>query len=121
MSFTKVIELAYSFKETLEHDKRVLNLLACDQAINRNQSLIQLVEAYQFAQRNYESVWQNFGDDSDLVKQARHHLHQIKTTVDTEPTVQTYLKAYAEVRHIYQHIQEEIFSPFKTHPLGCKT
>jgi cell fate (sporulation/competence/biofilm development) regulator YlbF (YheA/YmcA/DUF963 family) len=121
MSFTKVIEQAYSFKDILEKDERVLNLLQCDQAINKNQTLIQLVEAYQLAQRNYESVWQNFGDESDLVQQARHHLHQVKTSVDTEPSVQQYLKAYAEVRKIYQHIQEEIFLSFKSHPLGCKT
>lgn len=120
MSYIEVITLAQKLKATIESDSRVELLNHYDEQLNRNQTLLSLVESYQFAQKNYQSMWESFGDDSPHLLRARAELHQVKTQVDSHPLVRDYLKAYGQVRELYQIIQQKVFSPFKSHPPGCE-
>ena len=119
MSYAEVITLAQQLKETLEADSRVVLLTDLDQKLNQNQHLLMLTEQYQNAQKNYQSMWESYGDESPHLLRARSELHQVKILVDTNPLVRDYLKAYGQVREIYQTIQQKVFSPFKSHPPGC--
>jgi cell fate (sporulation/competence/biofilm development) regulator YlbF (YheA/YmcA/DUF963 family) len=119
MTYAEIISLALTLKEELEADDRVKRLNQLDAALNQDQSLIQLTEKYHQAQANYQAMWESYGDDSPHLLRARAELHQVKTQVDTNPLVRDYLKAYGQVREIYQRIQQTIFLPFKSHPPGC--
>jgi cell fate (sporulation/competence/biofilm development) regulator YlbF (YheA/YmcA/DUF963 family) len=119
MTYAEIITLSYTLKQLIENDERVVHLNALDQALNQNQSLIQLTETYQQAQANYQAMWESYGDDSPHLLKARATLHQVKTQVDSHPLVREYLQAYGKVRELYQSIQQKIFLPFKSHPPGC--
>jgi hypothetical protein len=119
MSYAELITLARDLKETLEQDQRVVLLNQLDHLLNQNQTLLALSETYQRAQANYQSMWESYGDESPHLLRARAELHQVKVQVDSHPLVRDYLKAYGQVREIYQTIQQKIFTPFKSHPPGC--
>ena len=119
MSYAEIIALAQALKETVEADERVRHLNTLDQQLNQHQTLLALSETYQRAQANYQAMWESYGDDSPHVLRARAELHQVKLQVDSHPLVRDYLKAYGQVRVLYQLIQEKIFAPFKSHPPGC--
>lgn len=119
MSYSEIIALAQALKDTLEADERVKDLMQLDSQLNQQQTLLALTETYQRAQANYQAMWESYGDESPYVLRARAELHQVKLQVDSHPLVKAYLKAYGQVRLIYQTIQEKIFAPFKSHPPGC--
>lgn len=119
MSYAELITLARELKEILEQEQKVVLLNQLDLLLTQNQPLLILSESYQRAQANYQSMWESYGDDSPHVLRARSELHQVKIQVDSHPLVRDYLKAYGQVREIYQLIQQKIFTPFKSHPPGC--
>ena len=120
MSYSDIIALAHAFKDSLEADPRVILLQTLDQQLQAQPSLLTLLDSYQLAQRNYQSMWEAYGDDSPHLVRARGELHVVKTQVDSHPAVLAYLKAYSEVRKLYQWIQTELFDAFKAPPKGCE-
>jgi cell fate (sporulation/competence/biofilm development) regulator YlbF (YheA/YmcA/DUF963 family) len=120
MSYSEIVTLAHTFKNFLEADERVVLLQSLDAQLQAQPSLLLLLDSYQLAQRNYQSMWDSYGDDSPHLTRARAELHVVKTKVDSHPAVVAYLKAYAEVRKLYHLIQTELFDPFKAPPKGCE-
>lgn len=117
--FQDIIALAYDLKTTLEQEPCVVRLESLNQALNKEQELLRLSEEFHALQLDYERLWELYGDEHPQLLSVQKKLHQLKLTIDTHPLVKTYLEAYRDVRHLYQRLQKDLFTPFHTPIKGC--
>lgn len=97
------VELSKKEKE-MEHDDGVLLL------------------AYHFdkAQQLYNDILKHFNMESMQAKEVQKQLYLAKKELDEHPLVQEYMRAYTQIRKMYEILQREIFDPFNAHSCDKK-
>ena len=106
----KVLSLTYQLKSALDNDPRVILLNKLEQEMNNNEEVMALSYRKDMALDRYNEMVKYFKDDSEEVVKARRLLAEAKKELESHPLVREYLSAYQQVRLLYEHINETLFS-----------
>ena len=106
--FIKASEL----KEKLNNDPRVVLLNQLEQEMNDSEEVMALAYQKDMASVAYSDILNHYSEDSEEAKSALKKLHEAKLKLDSHPLVKQYLKAYSDVRDLYNEINMVIFSDF---------
>lgn len=112
MSFMKeeIIQKAYSLKEELDKDERVVRLNQIEKELNENEEVMSLAYIKDMKADNYSEMVRLFKDGSPEANKARNELSIAKANLDSHPLVKEYISLYQEVRELYNEINKELFS-----------
>lgn len=110
-----IYNVAYSLKELLDNDERVILLDVLEKKMNENEEVMALAYQKDLAVNEYSGALNHFSSDSEEVKKAQHNLFVKKEALDNNPLVRDYLKAYSEVRDLYYQINEILFNNLSLH------
>ena len=106
----KILSLSYQLKTALENDERVVLLNKLEQKMSSNEEVMALSYRKDMALDRYNEMCKFFKDDSEEVIKARKLLAEAKKELESHPLVREYLSAYQQVRLLYEHINETLFS-----------
>lgn len=110
----ELINSLTKLKEAINNDPRLLKLNELDKRLNNDEEVMRLAYKKDMASVSYEDALKHFSKDSDEVRDAQKRLHEAKLELDNNELVKEYNLAYKEVRLMYEMINEELFSKFKT-------
>lgn len=110
-----IYNVAYSLKELLDNDERVILLDELEKKMNENEEVMALAYQKDLAVNEYSDALNHFSSDSEEVKKAQHNLFIKKEALDNHPLVRDYLKAYSEVRDLYYQVNEILFNNLSLH------
>jgi len=110
-----IYNAAYSLKELLDNDERVILLDDLEKKMNENEEVMALAYQKDLAVNDYSDALNHFSSDSEEVKKAQRNLFIKKEALDNHPLVRDYLKAYSEVRDLYYQINEILFNNLSLH------
>ena len=102
--------LAYSLKDLLSNDSRIVLLDELEKEMNENEEVMALAYQKDLAVNRYSDALNHFAQDSEEMKQFQHELFIKKEALDNHLLVRDYLKAYGEVRDLYFKLNEILFS-----------
>ncbi len=105
---------AECLKELLKKDERVIRLNELEKKMDNDNEVISLAYKKDMAAVKYSDALNHFSEESDEVKSALKELHETKLNLDKHPLVQEYLKAYKEVRELYEEINKILFANFNS-------
>ena len=71
--------------------------------------LINLAYQKDMACLKYSDALNHYSEDSKEVKDAQRELYERKLSLDNNPIVRNYLKAYSDVRDLYREINDILF------------
>ena len=111
---------AYTLKEVMESDERVIKLKQDEFRMENNEEVMRLSYAFSCAQDEYNDILKHFKAESEEAKKYQRKLFETKTKLDSHPLVKNYLQSYQAVRLMYNQIQREIFKPFGNHECNEK-
>jgi len=103
---------AEEIKELLERDERIVLLNKLEKEMNDNQEVMALAYKKDMAAVNYSDTLNHYSEESKEAQLALKKLHEAKLKLDSHPLVREYLKAYSEVRNLYENINNILFSNF---------
>ena len=110
-----IYNAAYSLKELLDNDERVILLDDLEKKMNENEEVMALAYQKDLAVNDYSDALNHFSSDSEEVKKAQRNLFIKKEALDNHLLVRDYLKAYREVRDLYYQINEILFNNLSLH------
>ena len=118
----EIYQKAMSLKEMIDNDERIINLSRIEKEMENNEEVMALSYKKDLASTKYSDILNYYSEDSEEAKKALKELHEAKLNLDNHPLVKEYLKAYKEVRELYQSINEILFSNFNANlcPKGDK-
>lgn len=99
-------------KEKLKDDPRILRLNECEKKMDEDEEVMALAYKKDVAASKYSDVLNHFSKDSEEAQKALKELHEAKLNLDNHPVVREYLKAYQEVRELYDEINKTLFTSF---------
>lgn len=105
---------AEELKEKLTNDPRIISLNEIEKRMNESEEVMALTYKKDMAAVDYSDTLNHFPEDSKEAKEVLKKLHEAKLNLDNHPLVQEYLKAYKEVRELYQNINEIVFGNFSS-------
>lgn len=105
-----IYTLAYELGEMLANDEHVVKLNSLEEKMSNDKQVISLAYQKDLACSKYSDALSHFGEDSKEVKDAQKDLHQKKLALDSNEIVREYLKAYSDVRDLYNEINHILFS-----------
>ena len=105
---------AEELKEKLTNDPRIISLNEIEKRMNESEEVMALTYKKDMAAVDYSDTLNHFPEDSKEAKEALKKLHEAKLNLDNHPLVKEYLKAYKEVRELYQNINEIVFGNFSS-------
>ena len=103
---------AENLKELLEKDPRIIKLNELEKKMNENEEVMSLAYKKDMAAVHYSDTLNHFSEDSIEAQKALKELHEAKLNLDNHPVVKEYMKAYVEVRDLYNEINEILFANF---------
>ena len=106
----KILKLTYQLKTALENDERIILLNDLENKMNSNEEVMALSYRKDLALDRYNEMCKYFKDDSEEVIKARQLLAEAKKELESHPLVREYLSAYQQVRLLYEHVNETLFS-----------
>ena len=106
----EILNITYQLKEALNNDERIVNLNKIEKEMNESEEVMSLSYKKDMALDKYNEMLKYFADDSEEVIKARQELAQAKKELESHPLVRSYLKAYQEVRMLYEEINNTLFS-----------
>ena len=106
----KILELTYQLKTALDNDSRIALLNKLEEQMNNNEEVMGLSYRKDVALDKYNEMCKYFKDDSEEVINARKELATAKKELESHPLVREYLAAYQQVRILFEHINETLFS-----------
>ena len=106
----KILSLTYQLKTALDNDPRIVLLNKLENDMNNNEEVMALSYHKDMALDRYNEMVKYFKDDSEEVINARRLLADAKKELESHPLVREYLSAYQQVRMLYEHINETLFS-----------
>ena len=106
----KILTLTYQLKNALDSDSRILLLNKLEAEMNSNEEVMSLSYKKDMALDHYNEMLKYFKDDSEEVINARKRLAEAKKELESHPLVREYLLAYQQVRLLYEHVNETLFS-----------
>ena len=108
----EIYQKAELLKEMLENDPRVIRLNDAEKRMDESEEVMALAYKKDMAAVKYSDILNHFKEDSIEAQLALKELHQAKYDLDSHPLVKDYLKAYKEVRELYDEINKILFSSF---------
>ena len=109
----------YDLKEALDNDPRIILLKEKETIMENNDEVMMLSYYYSRAQDVYCDALKYYVEGSEELKEYQRKLFIAKEKLDSHPLVQDYLKAYQEVRLMYENIESTLITPFKS-KITCK-
>ncbi len=103
---------AENLKELLNKDPRVIRLNELDKKMDEDEEVMALAYKKDMAAVKYSDTLNHFSEDSEEAKKALKELHEAKLNLDNHPVVKEYMKAYIEVRELYEEINKILFANF---------
>ena len=107
-----VYQEADLLKERINSDPRVKLLNELDKKMNEDEEVMSLAYQKDVAASFYSDILNHYPSDSKEAEEALKKLHDAKYKLDSHPLVKEYLKAYQEVRKLYEEINEILFANF---------
>ncbi len=107
-----IYQKTLDLKDKINSDPRVILLNKLEKEMNDNEEVMALAYQKDMAAVSYSDVLNHYSEDSKEAQEALKKLHEAKLKLDNHPLVRDYLKAYAEVRDLYNQINEVLFSDF---------
>ena len=108
----KMLEKIYSLKDAIENDERILDLQNKEKIMEENEEVMVLSYRYSCAQNDYNDALKHYGEGSEELKVYQKKLFIATENLDSHPLVKDYLKAYQEVRLMYEEIEKNLIKPF---------
>ena len=108
----KTIDKAYELKESLQNDPRILLLNEKEDAMSNDEEAMKLCYKKDIANDEYVEMLRLFPEDSQEVKKAREKFYFTKKEFESLQVVKDYLKAYQDIRLLYEEINEILFKDF---------
>ena len=105
---------AENLKELLDQDPRIIKLNELEQKMDEDEEVMSLAYKKDMAAVKYSDVLNHFSEDSEEAQKARKELHEAKLKLDNHPVVKEYMKAYIEVRDLYNELNEILFANFNS-------
>ena len=99
-------------KEKINSDPRVLLLNELEKKMNEDEEVMALAYQKDVASSIYSDTLNHYSSESKEAEEALKKLHEAKYKLDSHPLVKEYLKAYQEVRKLYEEVNEILFSNF---------
>ena len=109
----EIYQKAETLKEMLENDPRIIRLNEAEKRMDESEEVMALAYKKDMAAVKYSDTLNHFKEDSKEAQNALKELHEAKYNLDSHPLVKDYLKAYKEVRELYDEINQILFSSFK--------
>lgn len=109
----------YDLKEAIDNDPRIILLKEKEAIMENNDEVMLLSYYYSRAQDDYSDALKYYVEGSEELKEYQRKLFKAKEKLDSHPLVQDYLKAYQEVRLMYENIESTLITPFKS-KITCK-
>ena len=106
----KILELTFQLKTALDNDPRIVLLNKLENEMNNNEEVMGLSYRKDMALDRYNEMAKYFKDDSEEVIKARQLLADAKKELESHPLVREYLSSYQQVRLLYEHINETLFT-----------
>ena len=106
----EILNLATQLKEAINNDLRIIALNEVEQRMNNSEEVMSLSYRKDMALDEYNEMCRYFADDSEEVINARKKLAETKKELESHPLVRDYLSKYQQVRLLYEHINETLFS-----------
>lgn len=103
---------AENLKELLEKDPRIMKLNELEKKMDEDEEVMALAYKKDMVAVNYSDVLNHFKEDSNEAQKALKELHEAKLNLDNHPLVKEYMKAYVEVRDLYNQINKILFANF---------
>ena len=103
---------AENLKELLSKDPRIIKLNELEKKMNEDEEVMSLAYKKDMASVNYSDVLNHFSEDSKEAQKVLKELHEAKLNLDNHPLVKEYMKAYIEVRELYEEINKILFANF---------
>lgn len=103
---------AENLKELLNKDPRIIKLNELEKKMNEDEEVMSLAYKKDMASVNYSDVLNHFSEESKETQKALKELHEAKLNLDNHPLVKEYMKAYKEVRELYEEINKILFANF---------
>ena len=103
---------AENLKELLNKDPRIIKLNELEKKMNEDEEVMSLAYKKDMASVNYSDVLNHFKEKSKEAQKALKELHEAKLNLDNHPLVKEYMKAYKEVRELYEEINKILFANF---------
>lgn len=115
-----ISKLTYQLKENLIRDERMILLDKLEKEMNECDEVMALAYQKDMALDKYNDMLRLFKDDSEEVITSRRELSDAKKKLEEHPLVRKYLKAYQDVRLLYEHINDTLFSYLNRNMCGVK-
>lgn len=106
----ELLNITYQLKEALNNDPRIVHLNEVEKKMSESEEVMSLSYKKDMALDKYNEMLKFFSDESEEVIQARRELAEAKKELESHPLVREYLKAYQEVRLLYEEINNTLFS-----------
>ena len=108
-----IYSLTILLKEKINQQECVIRLNELEKEMNNNDEVISLAYQKDLKASNYSDVLNHFNKDSKEANEALKALYEAKKKLESHPLVREYLKTYQQVRELYDHINNELFTPLK--------
>ncbi len=103
---------AENLKELLEKDPRIMKLNELEKKMDEDEEVMALAYKKDMAAVKYSDALNHYKKDSKEAEEALKKLHQAKLELDNHPLVKEYLRAFKQVRELYDEINEILFKSF---------
>lgn len=111
----KLLKSLYELKNAIDNDGRMKNLLRIEKEMENNEEVILLARIKDNINDRYNDLLKIYDEKDERVTKVQEELYVAKKALDEHPLVKEYLKAYKEVRLMYEKVDETLIKPFKTH------
>ena len=109
----KIYSLTLELKESLKNHPSLVLLNSLEKEMEENEEVMKLSYRKDQANDKYNDMVKYYGENSLEASNALKELHVAKKELDSHPLVRKYLKAYQEVRELYQEINHLLFDVIK--------
>ena len=108
----EIYQKAVKLKEMLESDPRVIHLNETEKRMDESEEVMALAYKKDMAAVKYSDALNHYKEDSKEAQEALKKLHQAKLELDNHLLVKEYLRAFKQVRELYDEINEILFKSF---------
>ena len=109
----KTYSLTIALKESIKNHPSVILLNKKEKEMENNEEVMKLSFQKDQANEKYNDMVRYYGENSQEASLALKELHEAKKNLDSHQLVQEYLKAYKDVRELYQEINSLLFDIVK--------
>ncbi|MFA7508802.1 MAG: YlbF family regulator [Bacilli bacterium] len=107
------MEKLYTLKTILDAHPKIKLLILSEQSLEKSLEVKKLSNKVKTKEKQYNELIELYDAHHKLAKKAQKELFNAKMLLDQHPLVISYMKAYQDVRLLYEKINETIFNIFQ--------